>query len=72
MSEPKTNPGIDGKPLSFVKLKSTVENNPLLSDRGRMVQGEYTDARGVPYVVKDGVVYRVRKEKTAADLGYRE
>jgi len=74
--KPTTDPQIDGKPMSFVKLKSMAEDNPLIVvEDGRirqLVNGEYSDARDVPYIVKDGTVYRVRKEKTVVDADYRD
>ena len=71
--KPSTNPQIDGKPLSFVRLQSTAEVNHLLrvTNEGgqrllqRMNNGEFTDSRNVPYVVRDGIVYRVKKEKAS-------
>lgn len=49
--------------MSFVRLHSMVEQNLLLNGNRRMVTGKFSDSRGVPYEVRDGVVYRVRKEK---------
>ncbi len=70
MSGKPSNPKIDGKPLSFATLASMVATNPVIrivdGQYQRLVNGDFKDARGTPYVVKDGVISRVRKEKESS------
>ena len=66
--KPTSNPQIDGKPMSFVKLESTVAKNFMFrrTDKGAykpLMNGEFS-IRDVPYKVVEGTLYRVKKENS--------
>jgi hypothetical protein len=52
--KPSTNPQINGKPMSFVRLGSSAARFYFSGE----LKGRFTDARGVSYEAINGTVYR--------------
>lgn len=58
MRKATTNPQIDGKPMSFVRLSSTVAGRYYDPTQN----GRFNDSRGKTYQVREGTVMRVRTD----------
>ena len=60
MKRKSTNPQINGKPMSFVRLSSNAACYWLTGERGK----RFRDTRGIIYGVREGTVYAVNKPRS--------